>query len=515
VAVRETADDDAEIIGAVDRLSKKMRERIGESLKSIRAAEPLVRVTTSSLDALRKYTEAERASGQGDYDRSIPLLREAIALDSAFAMAYRKLAVDLSNSGRSRSETMEAARRALQYRDRLPPRERYLTQAFYYTAAEPNREQVMAAYRAALEVAPEDHAALNNLALTLIELHRYAEAEPLALRATRVDDHVAHYDNALWAMAAQGKFTPAESLLVRFATRRPDDPHAAFWRGMLARSRSDHATATALYDSVRLRYPTSPLRRRANYHLATIAAREGRARAAERYLRDMLAAYQGQELAGTALADALDLVGVDLRLRDSPAAALRSIAEALARYPLRDMSVLDRPYLRLAIAYAEAGRPDLARAMQAEWQREVDEPFRREDPHRHGAPAAIAAAEDRLTDAIESWRAHTLDGCVWVDPCGLFELARAFDAAGQTDSALASYAALTDGPAWYVDVPSSAALGPALKRLGELYEKRGDRGRAAEYYSRLVELWKDADPGLQQVVRDVRQRLGRLASEPR
>ncbi|HWP37865.1 MAG TPA: protein kinase [Gemmatimonadales bacterium] len=514
VAVRETADDDAEIIAAVDRLSKKMRERIGESLRSIRAADPLVRVTTGSLEALRKYTQAERASGQGDYDRSIPLLREAIALDSTFAMAYRKLAVDLSNSGRSRSETMEAARRALQYRDRLPPRERYLTQAFYYTAAEPNREQVMAAYRAALEVAPEDHAALNNLALTLLEAHRYAEAEPLAIRATRVDDHVAHYDNALWALVTQGKFAAAESLLTRFMTRRPDDSNAPFWRGMLARARLDHGTAIAVYDSVRLGSPIPDLRRRASYHLATIAARQGRTAAAERHFSEMLAAYQDPSLAGTALTDALDLTGIALRLRDSRAAALRSIEAALARYPLREMPALDRPYLRLAMAYAEAGRPDRARAMHAEWQREVDEQFRREDPYRHGAAAAIAEAEDRLEDAVASWRAYTLDGCVWTDLCGLFELARAFDAAGQTDSAVASYAALTDRSVWHVDVPSSAALGAALKRLGELFEQRGDRARAVEYYSRFVELWKDADPGLQPVVREVRLRLGRLTGEP-
>src|SRR5205814_315487 len=37
-ALRETADNDAALIGAVDRLSRKLRERIGESLKSIRAA---------------------------------------------------------------------------------------------------------------------------------------------------------------------------------------------------------------------------------------------------------------------------------------------------------------------------------------------------------------------------------------------------------------------------------------------------------------------------------------------
>ena len=56
-------------------------------------------------------------------------------------------------------------------------------------------------------------------------------------------------------------------------------------------------------------------------------------------------------------------------------------------------------------------------------------------------------------------------------------------------------------------------LAPALKRSGELYEAKGDRAKAADRYRRFVELWKDADPELQPGVREVRARLGRLATE--
>ncbi|HSR91975.1 MAG TPA: serine/threonine-protein kinase, partial [Gemmatimonadales bacterium] len=62
VALRETADNDGEILKAIDRLSGRLRERIGESLKSIRGNEPLGKVTTASLEALRLYTEGAKAS---------------------------------------------------------------------------------------------------------------------------------------------------------------------------------------------------------------------------------------------------------------------------------------------------------------------------------------------------------------------------------------------------------------------------------------------------------------------
>ena len=53
LALRETAADDAGIVAALDRLSGRVRERIGESLRTIRGGEPLEQVTTGSLEALR------------------------------------------------------------------------------------------------------------------------------------------------------------------------------------------------------------------------------------------------------------------------------------------------------------------------------------------------------------------------------------------------------------------------------------------------------------------------------
>ncbi|HMI58442.1 MAG TPA: serine/threonine-protein kinase, partial [Gemmatimonadaceae bacterium] len=64
-ALRETAANDGELIPAVDRLSRALRERVGESLVTIRADEPLAHVTTSSLDALRKYSQGLRLGDAG------------------------------------------------------------------------------------------------------------------------------------------------------------------------------------------------------------------------------------------------------------------------------------------------------------------------------------------------------------------------------------------------------------------------------------------------------------------
>ncbi|HET7599403.1 MAG TPA: serine/threonine-protein kinase, partial [Gemmatimonadales bacterium] len=93
VALRETAEDSTRILGAIDRLSHALRRRIGESLRSIQGNEPLDQVTTPSLEALRRYSQAQMANDEGDTERAITLLREAVALDTGFAMGYRRLGV--------------------------------------------------------------------------------------------------------------------------------------------------------------------------------------------------------------------------------------------------------------------------------------------------------------------------------------------------------------------------------------------------------------------------------------
>jgi hypothetical protein len=61
---RETAESAADIIPAISRLSKKLREKTGESLRTIQNARSLDRVTTPSLQALQKYVAGTRAIEQ-------------------------------------------------------------------------------------------------------------------------------------------------------------------------------------------------------------------------------------------------------------------------------------------------------------------------------------------------------------------------------------------------------------------------------------------------------------------
>jgi hypothetical protein len=50
--------------------------------------------------------------------------------------------------------------------------------------------------------------------------------------------------------------------------------------------------------------------------------------------------------------------------------------------------------------------------------------------------------------------------------------------------------------------------------LGELYEARGDRAKAAVYYRRHIEVFKDPDPQIARQVDAVREKLARVTGEP-
>jgi len=208
---------------------------------------------------------------------------------------------------------------------------------------------------------------------------------------------------------------------------------------------------------------------------------------------------------------AVRLALMQLRLEEAPAAARRTVDAALARYPLATLDAADRPYPLLVSFFAEAGQPDRARRLLAEYETVIPEAQRRGEPARHRAAASIAFAEGRLEDAIRGYRAW--DGEAQCTRCALYALATVYDRAGRHDSALAVYERAVTTPGQFRVFDDAVNLGPAYRRLGELYEQQGNAGKARQYYGLFVDLWRDADPELQPAVRDVRSRLARLAGE--
>ena len=210
----------------------------------------------------------------------------------------------------------------------------------------------------------------------------------------------------------------------------------------------------------------------------------------------------------------MQVAHLDVRYRDRPADALAGVKSALERHPLESIQPLDRPYLALAWLYAAAGKPEEGRRLLREYERVVPAGVRQGQRGQGIAYGAVLEAEGKRAEAAEAYRdAHQRMGLC--GSCGLFLLGDLLDRQGRTDSARVVLEALVNTPTALGRVaPEAFGLAAAYKRLGELYEAKGDRDKAADYYGRFVELWKDADPELQPGVREVRQRIARLAQEP-
>ena len=125
------------------------------------------------------------------------------------------------------------------------------------------------------------------------------------------------------------------------------------------------------------------------------------------------------------------------------------------------------------------------------------------------APGNLSQAAGRHADAVQAFREADEAGFAYAH---VALMANAYDLAGNTDSAIVVYDRFLNrkmSPPSQLRVEGRFLPG-VHKRLGELYDARGDRAQALRHYRSFIELWKDADPALQPKVQDARRRVADL-----
>jgi tetratricopeptide (TPR) repeat protein len=509
---RRTAEGSEDVIEAIDKLSQDIREKAGESLRTIKRGAPLEEVTTTSLDALRKFTEAEDRFDTGDEAGALALLEEAIALDSAFAMAHRKVAITLRNMGIEREREVEALSAAFRHRDRLTERERLITEATYHNGITGDRDAIIRAYEGVLRIAPDDAAALNNLAnayMTMEDFDRAAALYERAVDGPGTSNTAA--SNLVRARLLQGDMEGARAALAAFEAAYPEDPNVqerGFWIHAWA---GEWANA----DSVISQWEANselPFVYRVNAHeyRAQLAAVQGKIGEARRQIT------QARRLAevelGTADAWFYTLYGAYLEIVTGDLDRARDIIASLEGRNLFDeIPLAARSYDLAVIFHNLVGNAEEASTYLRRWEEETppelkgryDEAERARLGSMVGGPAADP---ERTLSAIESYR--DLLRCTL---CNRVEEAAALEATGRMQEArdvslsLASrfeanftVALLNRALAWY--------------RVGRFSEEIDDPATALEGYRRFVEMWADADPELQPRVTDAWARIAALES---
>ena len=509
---RVTASDAKQIIPAIDELSRDVRAKIGESLKSVNAAPALEQVTTPSLEALKKYVQGVRVFREGrEFEKGVALLEEAIALDTGFAMAYRKLGTELSNQPGFTSRQIAMLQKAYDHRDRLSDAERYLTVgAYYQNGPNPDPQKAIDAYEALLEIQPKNSTALNNAAVMYNMMRQYPKAEALAQRAVDANPiGQVYFQNLYDARVSQGNVEGGARALDEMARHIPSSAYPVEYGAELAYLRGQPDSAAAMVVALRKSRDDRTVQRDAADALSSLALLRGRVREANRLEAEADGYAEQLGNATGPLRTATNVAMADAWFLGESGRAVAGLDGALQAHPLEKFDAADRPYPMLARAYSMAGRPDRAKAMLAGFDQAHPKPAFTDAADRHFMVGDIAMAEHRYDDAVREYRAGDLYNCA---VCNLPDIGRAYDLAGKSDSAIAvlgRYAASAPYPArlqtdaWY--------LAGAHKRLGELYDAKGDRKNAVSHYSKFVELWKNADPELQPKVAEVRKKLARLS----
>jgi tetratricopeptide (TPR) repeat protein len=407
--------------------------------------------------------------------------------------------------------------RAYAHRDHLTDYERLMTLGTYWDDG-PHYDRVKSidAYERVTQRYPDDYSSWLNLANLYASRGDYERADSafhrsaltgtstfatfnpifLSLTRGRPDEARKRLDLARQVFARNPRVTQAENAIL-YAEGKYDSAYATF-AGMRMPGGQVARGQAALFQS--------------RFDLML-----GRLSTARRSMAEFSAGETARGVSRASLNAVMDSVEIDAWYLGRSADALKALDGTLARTPIASLPPRDRPYFRATYLYSLLGRPDRARAVLAEYDAEVRDTARKrvDLPERHTALGWIALADRKpLVAVAELRRGDSLpDGPVQACPgCIGATLGRAFDAANMPDSAIAAYTSYVDGapPAQKLFI-DALHLGPALKRLGELLEAKGDRAKAATYYQRFVDLWRSADPELQQHVSEVRRRLARLS----
>jgi tetratricopeptide (TPR) repeat protein len=474
-------------------------------------------VTTGSLEALRKYSEAYRANNTGDLPTAIARGREAVAIDSNFAFAWRIIGQAMSNAAMPRAPQDSAFERAYRLRDRVTERERlWITGGYYQNGPGRDRGKAVAAYEA-LMAAGDTAVAGNNLGLIFRERREFDRSDSMFALARRADSAMSFpWGNRNEPLVSSGRVADAEKAIAEYRQQFPASTVPARQALLLSYHRGRIDEYRRGVDSLQgARTPV--VRSWAAYRKSELALRDGRWAESRRLFAEARGIDSVRGIARTPLADSATLGILEVIVRGRDPRVVARLDATVASLPFRALGEPDRPYFAIASLYAMAGRPDKAKSVMARYDADITDTAlkRAQRPGYNTTLGEIALAEGRGRDAIMAFRKGDSlpDGPAnQCTICLSARLGRAFDAAGQPDSAIAQYEA-------YLNTPYAnrhlGPLDPGLlagihRRLGELYEAKGDQSKAIEHYERFVELWKTAQPELQPQVDDARRRIARL-----
>ncbi|MGQ0762030.1 MAG: tetratricopeptide repeat protein [Acidobacteriota bacterium] len=476
-AERLVVDEPSQILNQVDLLSLKLATYIAGAEPDNRAE--LSSVMTSNLEAYRFYSLGVEKAQQVRNEEAIGLLQKAIAVDPNFALAYARIGYVHAVKGTEPEKGRPFLEKAYQLSNRLTEKDRLYITA-WYAMANFDFASAISTFRQALATYPLDVEAYAHLARLLRGENRHEEALEIAKQGLVIDvDAKELYNSIGFIYSDRGHHDEAIAMFRRYVELSPNEPNAHDSLGLGLQWAGRYAEAIVQYERALQIKPDFHI---AVIHLGNTYFQQGR-------YQDALKQFQRF---ATLAVNELDYargwfsIGVVYQRQLKFAQAL----EAGKSQVRRRKDGVDNLFL-LALE-----RGDISSAknfLQLIESRQVVGRGARNLPRNllfyrgyfelksGNAGRAIEVFRELLNRPPITYHIDNYEDC----------LANAFLALGRYDEAIAEYERILK-------------LNPhyplANYHLAQAFERKGQKDQARAQYARFLEVWKDADTDIPEVI---------------
>jgi serine/threonine protein kinase/predicted Zn-dependent protease len=201
-----------DVFKAADVLSAKFQSQLVDIPDDSTEALMKETFTTTSLDAMKAYSEAQVLDAIGKEQEAIKAYERAIDFDPNFARAYAGLAVSyyaIRDFANSETNYKKAIDLIAKMPNLMTDREKHRTRGGYYLFKQ-NYKRAIEEYRALVELYPDDLAGYTNLAFANFLGYRMQDAFEQGLKAVEQDPENLDYRyNQSWYALASGNYDTA------------------------------------------------------------------------------------------------------------------------------------------------------------------------------------------------------------------------------------------------------------------------------------------------------------------
>jgi DNA-binding SARP family transcriptional activator/tetratricopeptide (TPR) repeat protein len=493
------------VLDALDDLGRVLRRSLGETAFSVATRSvPLPRVTTTSIDALKKYADGSEAFAQNRLLDAQALWQQAVAVDTGFATAWAALGMLYYWTNRPAMGD-SSFDRALAHLGPLPERDQVLIRS-QVDGWQGNREESSRRLRVYVTQHPQDLYVWGRLGYDYMRMDRRDDAQAAFERVVALD--TLDYQTLINLATIEKRKGQVDEALTHYrqafriapALETANGNLNLEYGGTYVRA-GDLEAAAAVFE--KMLSGDRGTRARGLRSIAFLAMYQGHYTEAARHLGEavlitrVLEADVSELRNRLLLASALDLLG-----RSSEASVQRDSAFEICTHIDAEPTLL----YWTGKALARAGHIERTAVLLDRLNARVHEGSATDRAAAEGLMGELLVARGRADEGVAHLEIALQSDSTTVV---LESLAHAVTTAGSLERATHLYEELSSHFDFGWEGQELWRMAPY--RLGQIQEQRSDAGLAARAYQQFLDGWRDAEPALIPVA-DARDRLARLGT---